>query len=412
MANAFTTDQITAFEDVLMGFEDALTISKHVAKYGADGQLMERAGDTLNRPMPYILNTQTRTVGSAVTTQDVLQRKVPTVLDQSPSVPFKLNSLELREKLRNGQLAKAAAHQLASHINTTTRDELSLKSSLVVPITGAASSYSQVAEAESIMLEQGISSMDRAIALTARDYNGLANDLSKASRSFGNEKSDTAYERSYIGPIAGFESYRIDAGKQISAAAGGAITMDTTGALVQYAPTASADNRTQQITVSSTTSVVAGDAFTVAGLEAVHHITKETTNQAKTFRVVSVDSGTTMTISPPMTGGGGATDAELQYKNIEVASTSATAAITWLNGTATGACPFWAKESIEIMPGSYVLPEGEGVAVMREYTESGFEVIMSKSFSNSTFEELITFDCFYGVNLLNPEMAGVVLFNQ
>jgi hypothetical protein len=48
------------------------------------------------------------------------------------------------------------------------------------------------------------------------------------------------------------------------------------------------DNRYQTVTVSSTTGVVAGDAFTIDGIEAVHHITKRSTGELKTFRVIEV----------------------------------------------------------------------------------------------------------------------------
>ena len=414
MANAFSKEERVAFDDILMGFNDALTLSKNTMKYGSNGELMERASDTLYRPQPYILTSQTRTVGSAVTAQDATQLKVPTVLDQSPNVTWTLDALELRDQLQEGRLGKSAYQRLASDVNSKVRDVISLEGTLVVPVTGASGNYDDVAVAEALMLEQGMSDYDRCLALTARDYNGIAGDLGTASRSFNNKKSVDAYERSLVGMVAGFETLRIDSGKQITAAAaGGSITIDTTGAQVQYAPSSTADNRTQQVTFSSTTSMVAGDCFTVAGLEAVHHITKDTTNQLKTFRIVSVDSGTLATISPPMVGANSTpTDAESQYKNIEVVSTSATAAVVWLNGTATAANPFWCKDSIELTLGRYAVPEGQGVDVIRGTTDQGVEVVMGKSFSNSTFKSTYTLDVFYGVTNLNPEMNGIVLFNQ
>ena len=414
MANAFSKEERVAFDDILMGFNDALTLSKNTMKYGSNGELMERASDTLYRPQPYILTSQTRTVGSAVTAQDATQLKVPTVLDQSPNVTWTLDALELRDQLQEGRLGKSAYQRLASDVNSKVRDVISLEGTLVVPVTGASGNYDDVAVAEALMLEQGMSDYDRCLALTARDYNGIAGDLGTASRSFNNKKSVDAYERSLVGMVAGFETLRIDSGKQITAAAaGGSITIATNGAQVQYAPSSTADNRTQQVTFSSTTSMVAGDCFTVAGLEAVHHITKDTTNQLKTFRIVSVDSGTLATISPPMIGANSTpTDAESQYKNIEVASTSATAAVVWLNGTATAANPFWCKDSIELTLGRYAVPEGQGVDVIRGTTDQGVEVVMGKSFSNSTFKSTYTLDVFYGVTNLNPEMNGIVLFNQ
>ena len=416
MANSFSKEERTAFDDILMGFNDALTISKNVAKYGTSGELMERANDTIQRPVPYILNSQDRTIGSNVTAQDATQLQVPAVLDQQKNVTWTLDAKELRDQLQEGRLGKSSYQRLASDINTKVRDVASLEGTLFVAESGAASTYDQVAKAESLMLEQGMETYERCLALTARDYNGLAGNLSVASRSFGNEKSDDAYEKSYVGMIAGFETLKIDGGKQL-AANSATVTTDTTGTTagdtVKYVPAANTDNRSTNITVSTTTGVSVGDAFTIAGVEAVHHITKESTGQLKTFRVKSIVNGTTLEVSPPIVGAvGTSTDAEDQYQNVNVASTSATAAITFLNGNAAGANPFWCKEAIELMPGRYSIPEDQGVDILRGTTDQGIEVVMGKSFSNLTFKSTYTLDVFYGVTMLNPEMAGAIIFNQ
>ena len=418
MANNFSKEERVAFEQILEGFNDALVISRNVAKFGTDGQLMERANDTIWRPMPYILNSQNRTVGSAVTPQDVTQLSVPSRLTEKKNVSWNMNALELRDALQEGRLGTAAYQRLASDVNTKVRDVVSLQGTLVVPVTGAAGNYDNIALAESMMNEQGIMEGDRYLALTTRDYNGLAGNL--AGRQTMTGKPTTAYERSYVGMVAGFETYKIDAGKRITAAAGGGlITIATNGAQVRYVPDNvdangnNVDNRYQTVTVSSTTNVVAGDCFTIAGIEAVHMITKESTGQLRTFRVISVDSGTTMTISPPIIGANSSpTAAELAYKNVNVASTSGTAGINWLNDNAAGANPFWYKDSIELLPGRYAVPDGQGVDIMRGTTDQGLEVVMGKKFDNSTFTSLYTLDVLYGVVNTNPQMNGIILFGQ
>jgi len=418
MPNNFSKEERVAFESILEGFNDALVISRNVAKFGTDGSLMERANDTIWRPMPYILNSQTRTVGSAVTPQDVTQLSVPSRLNQRKNVSWNMNALELRDALQEGRLGTAAYQRLASDINTAVRDVVSLQGTLVVPVTGAAGDYDDIALAESMMNEQGVMEGDRYLALTTRDYNGLAGNL--AGRQTMTGKPTTAYERSYVGMVAGFETYKIDAGKRIAAAGGGgSITIATNGAQVRYVPDNvdangnNVDNRYQTVTVSSTTNVAAGDCFTIAGIEAVHMITKESTGQLRTFRVISVDSGTTMTISPPIIGANSSpTAAELAYKNVNVASTSGTAAINWLNDNAAGANPFWYKDSLELLPGRYAVPDGQGVDIMRGTTDQGLEVVMGKKFDNSTFTSLYTLDVLYGVVNTNPQMNGIILFGQ
>jgi hypothetical protein len=202
-------------------------------------------------------------------------------------------------------------------------------------------------------------------------------------------------------------------------------TIATNGAQVRYVPTSTdvngnnVDNRTQVVTVSSVAGITPGAAFQIAGIESVHHITKEATGQLKTFRVISTPSteptlgAAEIRISPPIIGANSApTAAEVQYKNVEVVSTSATANITFMNNATTGANPFWHKDSIELLPGRYAVPADQGVDVMRGTIDQGLEVVMSKKFDNSTFTSLYTLDILFGVVNTNPQMNGVILFNQ
>jgi hypothetical protein len=198
--------------------------------------------------------------------------------------------------------------------------------------------------------------------------------------------------------------------------------MNTTlAANVEYVPQATSvavggeinvDNRYQQVTVSSTAGVAAGDAFEIAGVEAVHHITKQSTGQLKTFRVISVDNGTTMTISPAIISGGGGTDAELQYKNVDLASTSATAAITFLNTTAANVNCFWQRDALELLPGRFAVPSDAGTAVMRATTDQGVELVMQKFYDIDSMTIKYRLDTLFGVCCKQPEMAGILLFDQ
>jgi len=423
MANAFSKEEIVAFEDILEGFNDALILSKNINIYNTNGVTMERARDTMWRPQPYIAQSFTRTVGSSIASSvsTMTQLSVPSTLGFSPCSAWEMNALELRDALQEGRLGDSAKQKLASDINLSVMDLAAAQGTLVVPVVTAAGDYDDVALCDSIMNEQGVMAEDRYLALSSRDYNGMAGNLAVATRSFTGNKSANAYERSYVGPVAGFETYKLDYANRCVANAATA-TIATNGSQVRFVPMATitsvggmlnVDNRYQTVTVSSTTGVLAGDAFTVAGLEAVHHITKRTTGVLKTFRVISVTGGTTMVISPPMIGANSTpTDAELQYKNIEVVSTSATASINFLNIAASSINPFWRKDCIELLPGRYAVPDGSGVDVMRASTDQGIELVMTKRFDPLTFQTLYTLDTLYGVVMTNPEMAGILLFNQ
>ncbi len=417
MSANFSKEERVAFGDLLAGFDDAMVESRNVAKFGTQGELMERANDTIWRPVPYIVTSQDRVIGTPVSTQTVNQLTVPSRLNIQKNASWVLNAKQTRDMMQEGRLRDAAFQRLASDINTSVRNVASLQGTLVARVVGAAGDYDDIALAESIMNEQGVPMDDRHLFLNTRDYNGLAGNLAGRQNLVAN-KTISAYERSQVGMVAGFNTYKTD-GVQRIAAVSATPTMATNGALVRYVPRTldangnNVDNRYQQITVSSTTGVTAGAAFTIAGIESVHQITKQATGQLKTYRVISVDSGTTMTISPPIISANSSpSDAELQYKNCEAVTTSGTANIVFLNAVATGANPFWHYESIELLPGRYNVPGDQGPNIIRGSTDQGIELVMTKFFDTSTYQTLYTVDTFYGVVNTNPEMNGLILFNQ
>jgi len=427
MANSFSKEERVAFEDLLEGFQDALVLSRHVSVYNTDSTMMERANNTIWRPQPYIAQSITSTPGSSIagSYQSMTQLAVPATLGFSKTVPWEMTTLELRDALQENRLGDSAKQKLASDINIAIMNAAAGLGSLVVPIAAAAGDYDDVALCDAIMNEQGVPDYDRFMGLSSRDYNGLAGNLSQASRSFGNQKSERAYERNFVGMVAGFDTYKFDYANRLTAAAGGgSITIDTNGAGTQasFVPQATStsvggqinvDNRFQTVTVSSTASVAAGDAFTIAEVYAVHHITKQSTGQLKTFRVVSIDSPTTMTITPPIIGAQGTpTDAELQYKNVEVAIAADAAAIVFLNVNASQVNVFWQRDSLEMLPGRYAVPADAGVAVMRASTDQGIELVMQKFYDIDSMTIKYRLDTLFGVVNKNPEMSGILLFNQ
>ena len=423
MANAFSKEERVAFEDLLEGFQDALVLSRNVAVYNTDQQMMERTNNVIWRPQPYIAVSYAGTDMSA-NFDDYTQLAVPATIGFSRSVPWVMTATELRDSLQEGRLGDAAKQKLASDINVAVMNVAALQGTVFVKRTSAASGFDDVAEIEARFNEEGIPSEDRYLALSTRDYNGMASDLAKNTRSFGNDISDSALRRAYVGRLASFETYKLDYAVRKTAAAGGAgLTTSTLTAAAQYwvpratqvattGETANVDNRYQTLTVSSTTSVAAGDSFTIANCFAVHHITKQSTGVLKTFRVISVPSSTTMVISPPIISNQGGSDAEAQHQNCTITTQSGTAAIVFLNTAAGNMNPFWHKDSIEILPGRYAVPTDAGAAVMRAATDQGIELVMTKQFDVNTMKTKYRMDTLFGVVNKQPEMSGIVMFAQ
>lgn len=421
MANAFNKEERIAFESILEGFDDALVLSRAASVYSTDSLTMERASDTIWRPQPYVAQSFT---GTDMTSnfKDYTQLAVPASLGFSKSVPWTLTAKELRDALQEQRLGDAAKQKLASDINVAMMTVAANQGTLVVKRTTAATGYDDVALADAVMNEQGVQAFDRYAAFSSRDYNNMASNL--AGRQTMTGKPVTAYEKSYVGNVSGFDTFKLDYANRLTAAAG--VTVTVNGANQYYTPKATStastgevsnvDNRYQNlpITVSSGT-VKAGDCFTIAGVNAVHHITKGDTGQLKTFRVTAIVSGAggtgTIQISPPIISGGGGTDAELEYQNV-TATPASGAAITWLNTAAAYVNPFWQKDALELLPGRYAVPEDAGTAVMRASTDQGIELVMQKFYDINTMKTKYRLDTLFGVVNKQPEMSGIILFSQ
>jgi hypothetical protein len=93
-------------------------------------------------------------------------------------------------------------------------------------------------------------------------------------------------QKAYVGKSPASSTYKLDYANRQACGGGGAASRSTRiRAAANYYPVAvvhgttgevsNVDNRFQTVTVSSTTSVAAGDAFTIAAVDAVHHITKQ-----------------------------------------------------------------------------------------------------------------------------------------
>ena len=422
MANSFSKQETVMFDEVIEGFEDQLVISKAFKKRTFDGQTAERSGNQVWVTQPYIAQSFTGLDQTANFARVYTQLSVPITLGYTHVVPFTFTALELRDQLQEGRLAKAARQRLASDINVDCSNLAALTGSVVIKRTTAATGFDDVAAADNAFNRLGVAMTDRKMFLSSGDYNAMASNL--ASRQTLNGKTQAAYEKAYIGNVAGFEAYKLDYAYRLTAALGTTVTFN--GANQYYVPKSTStattgevsnvDNRYQTITIAvGGGTVKVGDAFTIAGVNEVHHITKLDTGSLKTFRITAILTGAggsgTVQITPPIISGGGGSDAELQYKNV-TATPANGAAITFLNTVSAPVNPFWQDDCFEIIPGRYEPKADSGLAVMQATTESGVTVVMTRQGSINDLSTKYRFDTFYGLVNLQPEMSGIELFSQ
>ena len=423
MANGFTKEETVAFDQVLEGFEDAIVATEMAKVYKTNQETMERSGDIIWRPQPYIMTSYSGGGDMSSNFKDVTQLSVPASINVQVTVPFTLTAKQLRDALQEGRLGDGAKQKIASDINISLTNTAAADGSVVVKRTVAATGFDDIALADSTLTVLGIQQDGRVFGLSPSDYNNMASTLAKPQTS-GLQKTATAYEKAYLGEVAGFDTYKLNYANRLAAATAQTVTIN--GANQYYTPAATTlqangvyvnvDNRFQNITVAVTSSTIkVGDCFTIAGVNAVHHITKVDTGSLKTFRVTAIVSGAggsgVITITPPIISNGGSTNAEAQYKNV-TATPADGAAITFLNTVSAFQNVFWAGDCMEILPGRLAVPTDAGMAVMRGATSKGIELVMSKQSAINTLDTKYRFDCLYGTVCLNPEMAGIELFSQ
>lgn len=427
MPNAFSREERVAFESLLEGFQDALVLSNIVDRYRVPDVEMARSGDVIWRPMPYIIQSFDG-LNQTANFADKTQLSVPATIGFHKSAPWQMDANELRDALQENRLGDAARQRIASDINVAITNVASLQGTLVVKRTAAASGFDDVAQCEAAMNEIGVPQGDRHIAVSTRDYNGMASNLAGRDTMAG--RPETAYGRALIGnDIAGFSAYKMDYTPRLAACVPGTGTV-VNGANQRFVPRATStagtgevqnvDNRYQtiNITVGAGGAWKAGDSFTIAGVNAVHQITKADTGQLKTFRLISITSGggtagaNVWVISPPIISADSSpTQAEQQYKNV-TATPANGAALTALNTAAGFLNPFFRKNALEILPARLAIPVDSGAAVMRGSTDQGFELVMVKQFDINTMITKYRLDCRFGVVNKHPEMSGIVIFSQ
>lgn len=422
-ANSFSKQEIVAFEETLQGFQDGLVVSSLFEKREFDDQTAERSGNTIWIPQPYIALSFTGIDQTANFGRNYTELSVPLTLGYSHSVPLTMSATELRDALQEKRLGKAAMQRLASDINIDCSNLAALTGTIVVKRTTAAAGFDDVAAIDTALNRVGIGMADRLALYSSADYNGMASNLAQRQTVAG--KTLSAYEKASVGEVAGFDTLKLDYAYRLAAATATGVVIN--GASQRYVPKATStaatgeisnvDNRYQNLTVTVGGSTVkVGDAFTIAGVNEVHHITKVDTGSLKTFRVTGIISGAggsgVIQISPPIIAADSSpTDPELQYRNV-TATPANGAALTFLNTVAAPVNPFWNAEAFRIVPGHYKPAEDSGLAIMRGTTDQGITVTMARQGAIGDLSTKYRWDVFYGLANVQPEMSGIELFSQ
>ena len=419
MATSFTKQEQVMFDNVIHGFDDLLVIAKGAELYNPlTPQEAVNAFDKFWMPAPMI-GASYDGFDQSANFDGLTQLNVPATIGYHKSIPKTLSSKNLRNTYAMEQLGKAAKQKLASDVNLALFNTVALYGSVVSKRTGAATGYDDVADLDNRFTRIGVQQDNRMAFYAPSAMNAMSGNL--AGRSEATERSKNAYEKAMIrSDIAGFEVFKNDQEILLAAASGGATTVN--GANQRTVPAATVtsagitenkDNRYTDLVITATTyaNIKVGDAFTIAGVNEIHLITKQNTGQLKTFRVVDKPAANTIRIYPAIIDAAEGSIGSKEYANVSATPANG-ANITWLNTANAALNPFFCHEALVLIPGSFTVSNGHGWSVMQAQTNLGIGITYTRQGSINDLSCKVRWDIDFGTALLNPEMAGVQLFNQ
>ena len=415
MANSFSKNIDIFFEDVVSGFEATNTSAKNVSTYKPNAGRLQEGGQTFYRPMPMLTEVvDGRDISSSY--NDVTDLTVPSTLTESHlrNVPVQLTGVDLNSPHAMRNIVEASQIMLSNKIDTLVANEVANSGTLAVINSGNIDSYDEAAEADALMLEQQATRGQRVMLLNPRMAKNMAGNLAGRQNMSGAPMS--AYERTALPPVAGFDTYRTDYGKTIAGSSGTGYLVN--GANQGYTPITKdangipVDNRTSTLVVDTGTGAAVGDVFHMADVFAVGHINKQSTGQLKTFRIKGID-GANWTISPALVPVNGTNQSQKDYANVTSAPAN-NAAITILNTTDKPASVFYEKSAVEIIHADFDTSsfEANGKKVRKSTTDSGVQIIMMSDSNVDTLNTKYRMFIWCNVEMLNPELGGIMLEGQ
>ena len=367
MPTSFTKQEQVMFDELVDGFEDMLVISKGFDLFeGLNAQEAVNARDKFWVPAPMI-GASYDGFDQTANFDGLTELNVPASIGYHKAVPKTLSSKNLRNKYAMDKWGDAAKQKLASDVNLACFNTAALYGSVFSKRTAAATGYDDVADLDARFTRIGVPNGNRKAFYSPSAMNAMAGNL--AGRSEDSARSRNAYENALIRhDVAGFEVFKNDQELRLAAAGGGATTIN--GANQRTVPAATItsagleenkDNRYTDLVITATTyaNIKIGDALNIAGVNEIHLITKQDTGNAKTFRVVDKPAANTIRVYPAIIDAAEGSIGSKEYANVSATPANA-AAITWLNTTTGAMHPFFRKDSLILIPGTFEVDPDDG----------------------------------------------------
>ena len=389
------------------------------------GQTGHRSEFTEWHDVPYVSTT---TDGLTLSNfNEITGLAVPHRVNIYANVSFKLTNTDTLDGSELSRKMRSAFQAIDNRVNRACANAVAIQGAQTVLNASPLSGFQNVADIETLFTEQDVSQMTaKTLMLNAADYNRMAKDLQDLSRSINTGSiSENAYEKAKIAEIANFLTFKTSFTPTKDAAVLASTTVTGAQSYIPIGHTLDAegnptnvDNRKMNLIVASTTGVVPGDKFTIAGVNAVSMQNKNNTGNLRTFTVLDVVNGTNMTISPtivPVTAAPTttATQSQADWANC-TAEAAGGAALTFINIADAQTNVFWENDALSINVAPVVGSENDlgGMILMNETTDLGLNVVVAKQGAIADLSTEWRVTTFFGVTVRDPLKCGILIGNQ
>lgn len=416
MANGFSSAEEIFFEEVVEGFQNTNQFAKNVYQWQPDSGRVERSGSTVRLPYEYMMETATG-LDISSSYKDVTELTVPVSLATTDikNVPFTLSATERNDKNRRAQAVNAGVRRLSSLLDTHVQQTVVNRGALVGAVTGAISTYDDLAKADTILGEVECNDgTERAMFLPPAIANSVAGNI--AGRNNLDGQPLTTYQRATLPPVASFDTFKTNVTSSVTGNSETGVLVD--GADQDVTPIAwSSDSspsagevddiRYQTLTVDANT-LANGDVITLAGVYRCGLDTKNQSSTLQTFRIISGGGTTTLTISPAIVLDG-------PYQNCYTSSGSLAdnLAITVVNTDTVNPAVFMCKESVVLFKSELDVSDlGSNVDIMTAETDSGLTLVFARQGAIDDLSAKYRLTFWNRAHVVNPLKCGILLPSQ
>ena len=391
MANALlTVDQIT--REALRILHQKLTFIGSINREYDSSFANEGAkiGDTLRIRLP---NQYTVRTGATLSTQDTTESKVDLQVATQKGVDLNFTSVDLTMDMENfsSRIIEPAMAVLAASIESDALTNMTKDVYQIVDNDASALTFKNVLDA-GVLMSDSLAPTDGRSALLSNSSQATIVDSLKGLFQDSNQIS-AQYREGMMGRAAGFDW---KSSSHVSNHTTGTAAK-TTGYMVN-----GASQTGSTLTVDTgTTTFLAGDIITLAGVFSVHPETKVSTTNLQQF-VVTADSGasaTSLSISPAIsTSGGGQNVSGSPADNAAIVKVGAGASETLNSNLA------FHKDAFAFATADLVMPSGVDFSAREVYDGVSMRVVRDYDINNDKFP--CRLDVLYGYKTIRPQLAA------